>query len=167
MQPGDHVVLSFAYCGHCHRCQDDRVAYCQHAPRLNFGGVSVDGSALLTDENGSGIAAQFLGQSSFATHVLVNESSVVRIDHDVPLELMGSLGCGMQTGAGTVLNVLQLRPGTSMAILGAGSVGLAALMAARIAGCGTLIAVDINQSRLRLAQELGADVCIHAASTIG
>ncbi|MBB6095407.1 aryl-alcohol dehydrogenase [Povalibacter uvarum] len=164
VRPGDHVVTSFDFCGDCDSCRDCHVAYCQHAPRLNFSGVRRDGTGVVHDEQRSVLSARFLGQSSFASHANVSESSVVRIDRDVPLELMGPLGCGMQTGAGTVLNVLKPRPGSSIAILGAGSVGFAALMAARIAGCETIIAVDINDARLTLARELGATDTFNALS---
>lgn len=164
VHPGDRVVLSFASCGACSHCRDDHVAYCQHAARLNFGGVRLDGASVLNDADGRSVSGFFLGQSSFATHVLANESSVVPIAADVPLELMGPLGCGMQTGAGTIANLLKPRAGNSLAIFGTGSVGLAALMAARIAGCTPIIAVDINDVRLKLAAELGAHVMLNAAS---
>ena len=156
VRPGDAVVLSYAYCGDCEYCQDDRMAYCTRSARLNFSGLRADGSALVRDGHGLPLSARFIGQSAFSTHALVLESNAIRVPVDVPLELMGPLGCGMQTGAGAVLNVLRPRRGDSIAIFGAGSVGLAAVMASRIAGCGTIIALDRNVGRLSLAAELGA-----------
>lgn len=164
VRPGDHVVMSFAFCGGCEPCDDERAAYCLHTTRLNFSGVRRDGTPLMKDARGEALSARFLGQSSFASHALVSESSVVRIDRDVPLALMGPLGCGMQTGAGTVLNVLAARPGRSVAIFGAGSVGLAGVMAARIAGAEVVIAIDIDDARTRLAGELGATHVFNATS---
>jgi aryl-alcohol dehydrogenase len=117
----------------------------------------LDGAALSGDVHGS-----FFAQSSFATHALATASNIVRVPRDAPLELLGPLGCGFQTGAGAVLNSLKVRAGSSIAILGVGAVGLAAVMAARIAGAGPIIAVDINPQRLVLATELGATHTINA-----
>nr|WP_298719470.1 NAD(P)-dependent alcohol dehydrogenase [uncultured Steroidobacter sp.] len=162
LRPGDAVVLSYAYCGDCEYCQEDRMAYCTRNARLNFGGVRADGSALARDKEGQPLSARFIGQSAFSTHALVLESNAVRVPTDVPLELMGPLGCSMQTGAGAVINVLKPRRGDTIAIFGAGSVGLSAIMAARIAGCTTIIAIDRNAGRLGIAAELGATVTINA-----
>ena len=98
----------------------------------------------------------FFNQSSFATHALASESNTVKVPEDVPLELLGPLGCGIQTGAGAVMNALNPRPGTSIAIFGCGSVGLAAVMGAKVAGCAVIIAIEPNLVRLELARELGA-----------
>ncbi len=88
----------------------------------------------------------------------------MKIDKSVPLDLMGPLGCGISTGAGTVINALHPPAGSSIAVFGAGSVGMAAIMAARVVGCTTIIAVDLNQSRLKLALELGATHTINAST---
>ncbi|WP_280141854.1 NAD(P)-dependent alcohol dehydrogenase [Mesorhizobium sp. YR577] len=98
----------------------------------------------------------FLGQSSFAQFAIANERNVVKVPKDVPLELLGPLGCGIQTGAGSVLNALKVNAGSSFVAFGAGAVGLAAVMAAKVGGATTIIAVDVNASRLELAKELGA-----------
>ncbi|WP_460758198.1 NAD(P)-dependent alcohol dehydrogenase [Lysobacter fragariae] len=157
VQAGDAVVLTFASCGSCPNCQRARYTYCQSAATLNRSGVrAVDGSHMHRTRNGETVSGAFFGQSSFASHALAPERSVVRIPSDVPVELMGPLGCGIQTGAGAVINVLKPKPGSSIAIFGVGAVGMAALMAARALGCGTIIAVDINPARLKLAEELGA-----------
>jgi aryl-alcohol dehydrogenase len=105
------------------------------------------------------------GQSSFAEYVVVNERCAVKIPDDVPLEITGPLGCGIQTGAGAVLNRLKPRPGSSIAVFGCGSVGLSAVMAAKIAGCGMVIGVDRVASKLDAAVELGATHVINTAET--
>jgi len=153
--PGDHVVLAAAYCGHCTRCRRGEMAYCENLMAADFGGRRLDGSTSLSDGT-TPISSHFFGQSSFATYANVVEESVVKIPKDAPLEHMGPLGCGFNTGAGTVLNELQPEIGSSLAVFGAGAVGLAALMAARVRDCSTIIAVDVHDSRLDLAKELGA-----------
>ncbi|WP_028078962.1 NAD(P)-dependent alcohol dehydrogenase [Solimonas soli] len=163
VQPGDAVVLTFAACGHCPACRQSRPPYCEHGQTLNFSGHRDDGSAYATS-TGAPVTGRFFGQSSFATHTLAHRSCVVRVPHDVPLALMGAFGCSLQTGAGAVLRVLEPSAGESIAIFGVGAVGMAAVMAARIAGCTTIIAVDRHRERLRLAMELGATCCIDAAS---
>lgn len=156
VRPGDHVVLSAAYCTHCKECKAGRMAYCENLFAQDFGGHRTDGSTSLTDAQGTAISSHFFGQSSFGTYANVVESSVIPVPDDVPLEVLAPLGCGMQTGAGSVLNELRPPAGSSFAVTGAGAVGLAAVMAARVAGCTTIIAVDLHDSRLELAEELGA-----------
>jgi aryl-alcohol dehydrogenase len=114
--------------------------------------------------NGSPVSGAFFQQSSFATHALATEGNVVKLPDGLPFEVAASFACGVNTGAGAVLNALRPEPGSAFAVFGAGAVGLAGLMAARIAGCTTLIAVDLHESRLALARELGATVCINAAA---
>lgn len=152
---GDHVVLGFTSCGRCAQCAAGHPAYCASFPSLNFGGARADGSTSLTDD-GVRVSSHFFGQSSFATHANVSERSVVRVPATVPLELLGPLGCGVTTGAGTVLNVLKPAPGSSIVIFGAGAVGDSALLAALVAGCSTIIMVDVVPGRLELARSLGA-----------
>lgn len=154
--PGDHVVMTYAYCGLCAPCATGHPAHCQHMGELNFAGGRLDGSSSACDHHDGELHDHFFGQSSFATHAIANELNVVKVRKDVPLELLGPLGCGIQTGAGAVLNALRVRPGSSFAAFGAGAVGLAAIMAARVAGATTIIAVDVNPARLQLALELGA-----------
>lgn len=153
---GDHVVMTYLSCGHCEPCSTGEATYCTHTFPLNFGGSRLDGSGSTQDSHGHAIHDHFFGQSSFATYSIANRRNIVKVDKDLPLELLGPLGCGVQTGAGAVLNVLQPKAGTSFAVFGAGAVGLSALMAARIAGATTLIAVDITPGRLELAKSLGA-----------
>jgi aryl-alcohol dehydrogenase len=157
VKPGDHVVMSFVSCGICKSCILGRPAYCAQLYGANFsGGRLSDESSALTDANGQRLSGHFFGQSSWATHSLAFESSVVKVDPSAPLELLGPMGCGIQTGAACVLSTFNPEAGTSIAIFGTGSVGLAALMAARSVGCTTIIAVDIKPQRLELAKTLGA-----------
>lgn len=153
---GDAVVLSFDSCGHCPSCDDHEPAYCHSWFPLNFGGRRGDGSTALTDADGKIVHSHIFGQSSFASHAIVHARNTVKVSNDVPLELLGPLGCGIQTGAGSVLNFLKPRLGSSLAVIGTGAVGLSAIMAAKIAGCTKIIALDINMDRVALALELGA-----------
>ena len=161
VRPGDHVVLAFNSCGHCASCDDHAPAYCvEFAPR-NFMGSRPDGTSPLSGEGGL-IHANIFGQSSFATHAIARDRNTVKVSSDAPLERLGPLGCGIMTGAGAVMNALRVRARSSIAILGTGAVGLSAIMAAKVIGAATIIAVDINESRLDLARELGATHTIHA-----
>lgn len=162
--PGDHIVMSFVSCGTCENCLQGHPGYCPDLYGRNFSGGRPDGSSPCRDAQGHQVSACFFGQSSFADYALANERNVVKIPKDVPIELMGPLGCGIQTGAGAVMNALEPRAGSNIAIFGAGSVGLAAVMAAKIVGCATIIAIDLNAERLTLAEELGATHAIHAGS---
>lgn len=153
---GDRVALTFGSCGHCARCHSGDVAYCENGHQLQFSGKRADGSTTLRDAAGLAVHGSFFQQSSFATHAIASERNVVKVPDALPLELAAPLGCGVQTGAGAVLNTLAARPGTSIAIFGSGSLGLSAVMAARLVGCATIIAVDVREDRLELARELGA-----------
>ena len=152
--PGDKVAFSFGSCGKCDRCLDGRPTLCESFVTINFGGVQPDGTSRLS-QNGKAISTMF-AQSSFAEYAVVNERGAVKVPDGIPLEITGPLGCGIQTGAGAVLNRLRPRPGDSIAVFGCGSVGLSAVMAAKIANCGKIIAVDRLRSRLEKALELGA-----------
>jgi len=152
---GDHVVMTFNSCGVCPSCQDHATTYCHEFFPRNFFATRSDGSSALSKE-GEKINGNFFGQSSFASHALCHEANVVKVSHDVPLELLGPLACGIQTGAGAVMNALKVAPGKSFAVFGAGSVGLSAVMAAKVVGATTIVAVDMNEQRLALARELGA-----------
>jgi aryl-alcohol dehydrogenase len=159
--PGDHVVLAAAYCGHCRMCRKGQMAYCENLFASDFAGRRHDGSTSLSHE-GETISSHFFGQSSFATYANVVEESVVRVDKDIPLEHLGPLGCGFNTGAGTVLNELKPEIGSSLVVFGTGAVGSAAVMAAKVADCAIVVAIDIHQSRLALARELGATHTINS-----
>ena len=156
LSPGDSVVLSFGHCGNCAQCASGLPGYCASFFGLNFGGSDLDGSTALEDADGNALHDHFFAQSSFATYALARESNAVRVPAGAPLELLGPLGCGIQTGAGAVINSLKVRPGTSFVGFGAGAVGLSAVMAAKVAGATTIVAVDVVPERLELAKELGA-----------
>ncbi|WP_227698281.1 NAD(P)-dependent alcohol dehydrogenase [Pseudomonas chlororaphis] len=154
--PGDHVVLTFLSCGQCRACLEGAPASCEQFNPLNFSGQRSDGSHALCDHSGTALNDRFFGQSSFAAYAMANERNVVKVRQDVPLELLGPLGCGIQTGAGAVLNALKVGAGASFAAFGGGAVGLSAILAARAAGATTIFAIDVLPSRLELARELGA-----------
>lgn len=165
VKPGDHVVLSFSSCGHCTACDNGHPAYCDHLIHLNFAGVRTDGTSGLADANGTPVRGRFFGQSSLATYSLANERNVVKVPDDLPLAMLAPLGCGFQTGAAAVLNALKVPPEASIAIFGVGAVGLAAIMASKIVHAKTVIALDVNDERLNLAQELGAHHAINVSRT--
>ncbi|MEU6573466.1 NAD(P)-dependent alcohol dehydrogenase [Streptomyces sp. NPDC046805] len=154
--PGDHVVLTFNSCGSCGNCRSAKPTYCHNGSALNVIGTRADGSTAYTRDTGAPLSGHFFSQSSFATYSVASERNVVKVSHHVPLDLVGPLGCGIQTGAGAVLNTLCARPGQSLAVFGAGSVGLSSIMAARLSGCGVIVAVDLMPERRELALELGA-----------
>lgn len=160
---GDHVILSAAYCTYCERCRSGDVAYCENLFAEDFGGRrTIDGTTSLRTLQGDQISSHFFGQSSLATYANVHESTLVPIPKDVPLESVGFMGRGMQTGAGSILNELRPPAGSSVAISGAGALGLAAVMAARLVGATTIVAIDLHDSRLNCARELGATHVINA-----
>jgi len=161
--PGDHVVMTFNYCGSCPSCLEGGVTYCYGAHPLNFGGTRSDGSSPIS-RGGETIYGNFFGQSSFANFAICNERNAVKVRKNLPLELLGPLGCGIQTGAGAVINALRVGAGRSIAVFGTGAVGLSAVMAARLVGASTIIAVDLVQPRLALGLELGATHAVNAGA---
>lgn len=156
VEPGDHVVMSFDYDGTCDSCQDSHPAFCEEFFAHNFGGARPSSGTSPISYEGEEISGRFFGQSSFATHAIATERNVVPVSGDVPLEMLGPLGCGIQTGAGGVINSLDPQAGSSIAIFGAGSVGLSAVMASEIKSCTDIISVDLLPDRLEKAEELGA-----------
>lgn len=162
VKPGDHVALSWCCCGSCPSCTAGNDPYCECFLPLNFGGSRPDGSTTLK-KGDQVIHGNFFGQSSFAEVVLADEHNVVKVPSDIPLEILGPLGCGIQTGAGAVMNSLRPKPGSSIAVFGVGPVGMSAVMAAVVCGCTTIIAVDIHNDRLEKAREFGATHTVNAA----
>ncbi|WP_432149629.1 NAD(P)-dependent alcohol dehydrogenase [Streptomyces sp. bgisy029] len=159
---GDHVVLSFDSCGHCHSCLGGAPAYCDRFATLNLFGGRPEHAARFTDATGSALAPRWFGQSSFAAYAMVPARNAVRVDPSLPLAMLGPLGCGFLTGAGAVLNSFGAGPGDTVVVLGAGAVGLAAVMAATAAGA-VAVAVDRHPERLSLAEKLAA-VPVHSDS---
>lgn len=162
IQVGDHVVLSYGYCSQCSSCHSGHEAYCKEFYPRNFGGSDMDGNNAIQDADGKPLNDHFFSQSSFATYALSLESNAIKVSKEAPIELLGPLGCGIQTGAGAVINSLKVKPGTSFVTFGAGAVGLSAVLAAQVAGATTIIAVDVVPSRLELAKELGATHVINS-----
>ncbi|MEY2425614.1 MAG: aryl-alcohol dehydrogenase [Actinomycetota bacterium] len=163
VQSGDHVVLSFTSCHHCPACALNRRAYCFNFQLHNMSGGRVDGTSVFTDANGERVGSHFFGQSSFSELTVVAEDSVVKVDPSLDLAKVGPLGCGIQTGAGTILNTLRVEPGATVVIAGAGALGLSAVMAAQVAEAGAVIAIDRYANRLDLAKRFGATEVISAA----
>jgi aryl-alcohol dehydrogenase len=153
--PGDKVALSFDSCGHCGQCKTGAPAYCHEFMAHNFGGARPDGSSAL-HADGQPLGSAFFGQSSFATHALAHERNVVKVGEDAPLAILGPLGCGVQTGAGAVLNSLNCPPGSSLLVLGGGSVGLSAVLAGMVRELNEIIVVEPHTGRRDLALALGA-----------
>ena len=158
---GDHVIISFPWCGRCPNCRRQMPSHCLDAAKTS--GTRPDGSMLLAKAD-EPIYGAFFQQSSFATHAIANARFVVKIRRDAPLERLGPFACSIQTGTGAVLNAMQPRPGDSFAVFGVGGVGLSALMAAKLSGCDPIVAVDIHDHRLALARELGATHTINHSS---
>jgi aryl-alcohol dehydrogenase len=159
--PGDHVVMSYPWCGDCVNCRQERTNHCLHGRGLKMGGTRADGSTVLA-KNGAPVYSAFFQQSSFGTFALTQARWAVKVRKDAPLEMLGPLACSGQTGA--VLNVMKPRPGDGIAIFGVGAVGLSALLAAKIAGCDPIVAVDVHAHRLALAKQFGATHAIDATS---
>lgn len=154
--PGDHVLLSYSSCGACRNCLRGDLSNCADwAQRNLLGGRRADGTSTIR-WRGREISGSFFGQSAFSRHALVHVSCAVPVSPEAPLELLAPLGCGIQTGVGTVLNVLRPEPQDSIVVFGAGAVGLSAVMGAMVAGVKRIAVVDRVESRLRLAAELGA-----------
>jgi aryl-alcohol dehydrogenase len=160
---GDHVVLSFLSCGDCPRCRHAEPCYCHQFIPLNFGGARGDGSSCLSHK-GERVSGHFFGQSSFATYAIARTRNVVKVDPAAPLELLGPLGCGFQTGAGSVMRALAARAGSSIVICGGGAVGLAAVMGAVVQGCAKIVLVEPHAARRALAMELGATHAVDPAA---
>jgi aryl-alcohol dehydrogenase len=161
---GDKVGMSFGFCGTCRNCRSGHQHACENFNAINFGGVMADGTTRLS-KDGKPIAS-FFGQSSFAQYAVVNAESAVKLPYDdIDLKLIAPLGCGIQTGAGAVLNRLRPEFGSSIAVFGCGTVGMSAIMAARIAGCQKIIAVGGNANSLKLAMELGATHTVNRKET--
>lgn len=160
IEVGDHVVLSFRSCRSCGPCEAGDVGYCEQSLLLNYMGMRPDGSTTLSRPTASGesqtVFGSFFGQSSLARHALAYADNCVVVDKSLDLTRLAPFGCGFQTGAGAVLNIIDPGPADSLVVFGAGAVGLAAVAAARGRGVETVIAVDPVASRREVAQSYGA-----------
>jgi aryl-alcohol dehydrogenase len=164
LAPGDHVVLTFDTCGDCRSCGAGHPAYCELFAPLNYFGTRLDGTTTMVQGERE-VHGSWFGQSSWGTHAVASARNAVRVDKDAPVHLLGPLGCGLLTGAGTVMNVLRPQPGQSIGFWGIGTVGLAGVMAAKAAGCANIVAVDLSDDRLALARELGATHTFNPSTT--
>lgn len=158
---GDQVVMAYKYCGTCQNCRAGHPSACNHWTKLNYGGSRSDGSRTFYKQDGTPVASYF-SQSSFSTYTITNEVNLIKVDPKADLRLIGPFGCGLLTGFGTVANGLKPGITSSIAIFGTGAVGLGALMTAKIEGCSQIIAIDIHDSRLEMAKELGATHTINS-----
>ncbi len=161
VKPGERVIMSYAFCGACPCCENDKPYLCENTFELSFSGLRADGSSAIRLA-GKPISGSFFQQSSFASHAITLERTVVPIRSDLPPEMLAAIPCGVQTGAGAMLNTFGVREGESLIIFGAGTVGLSAVMAARMINASTIICVDKLRNRLELAADLGATHVLNA-----
>ena len=154
LKVGDHVALTFGSCGRCRPCLRGDLYACEEMVSVNFKGLRKDGSFRIF-QNGMPVSS-FFSQSSFADYAVVDQSSAVKIADDVDFAVAAPVGCGIQTGAGIVLNQFKATSDDAVAVFGCGTVGMSALMGAKLCNCRTIIAVGGNEKSLALAKELGA-----------
>jgi S-(hydroxymethyl)glutathione dehydrogenase/alcohol dehydrogenase len=159
-QPGDHVVMMVSFsCGKCRFCAEGHPTQClENLPIMSMATLPGGHTRL---RKGDQTLHHLFGLSSFAEYAVVHERSCVKVRNDAPLDVACLLGCGVSTGLGAAINTTGLRPGDSIAVFGCGGVGLSAIMGAKLAGAGTIIAVDALSSKLKMAKKLGADVTIN------
>jgi S-(hydroxymethyl)glutathione dehydrogenase/alcohol dehydrogenase len=161
---GDHVVVAlFSGCGRCRYCVEQLEVLCDspdRAPRLF--GSRPDGST--TVHGGGDDFHPYTGVGALAEYTVVPHEQAIRIDPDVPLDILALAGCGVMTGLGAVFNAAAVRPGSSVAVIGCGGVGLSVIQGARIAGARQIIALDLNEGRLGVAREVGATQTVDTSS---
>lgn len=163
VKPGDKVLLSFNSCGHCPRCHSHDPAYCFEFFPLNMLCLRSDGTSRLS-KDGTAVADNFFGQSSFAGLAIANERNVVKLADDADLATLAPLGCGVQTGAGAVLRSLKAKAGEALLVIGGGAVGLSAVLGGTLAGCNPIIVLEPQAARRAMALELGATHVIDPAN---
>ncbi|MBZ6287367.1 NAD(P)-dependent alcohol dehydrogenase [Streptomyces olivaceus] len=156
VEPGDTVALGAAACGTCPHCRTGAYPYCDNHVAMNFTGTRLDGGTGLRGRSGEIMHGHFMRQSSWAGLALAHTSNTVKVPSDVDRTVLGPFGCGIQTGAGAVWNTLAVEPGSTVAVFGLGAVGQAAIMAAKVSGATTIIAIGNRQPKLDLALKLGA-----------
>lgn len=162
VKPGDHVILTFASCGRCVRCASGSPTYCEGFRALNLGGIAGAEESMHTQDGGK-VRGGFFGQSSFATYAITTEPNTIVVPDELDLTMAAPLGCGVQTGSGAMMNVLRPGPGSAVLVVGLGCVGLAGVMAAKVAGAGHIVAVDPIASRREVAENLGATLALDPA----
>jgi S-(hydroxymethyl)glutathione dehydrogenase/alcohol dehydrogenase len=160
VRPGDHVITCLStFCGHCEYCLSGQPFRCANRAALGRG---TDQKPRLSWE-GQSVAAHG-GLGGFAEQMLVHENSIVKVREDMPLDRAALIGCGVTTGMGAVFNTAKVEPGSSVAVYGAGGIGLSAIQAARIAGARQIVAIDVFENKLATAREFGATHVIDASS---
>jgi len=162
LAPGDHVIMANPSCGVCEDCRAGFETYCANAPSLKHMGYRADGRSVAFAHGEETVYGSFFQQSSFAALTLAMARNTIRVPKDAPLDILAAFPCGVNTGAGAVLNVLEPRPGDSYVAFGTGTVGFAGLLAAKLCGCDPIVAVDLHEERLALARELGATATVNA-----
>jgi aryl-alcohol dehydrogenase len=162
LAPGDHVIMANPSCGACPDCLSGFETYCTNASKLKQSGFRADGTSVSFSRGGERVYGSFFQQSSFASHTLATARNTIRVPPDAPLDILAAFPCGVNTGAGAVLNVLKPAAGDSYVAFGTGTVGFAGLLAAKLAGCDPIIAVDLFDDRLALARTLGATHTVNA-----
>lgn len=160
-RPGDHVVMVFVpSCGHCVPCAEGRPALCEPGNAANGRGELIGGGRRLSLK--AEVVQHHVGVSAFATHAVLSENSLIKIDDSVPFEIAALFGCAVLTGVGAVVNSAAVRPGQSVAVVGLGGVGLSALLGAVAAGAYPIVAIDLSPEKLAFAKDLGATHCFDA-----
>jgi len=162
LQPGDHVVMMVAFsCGKCRHCIEGKPTMCvENLPIQSMATLPGGGIRL---HKGKQALNHMFGLASYAEYAVVHERSCVKVREDAPLDVLCLLGCGTSTGIGAAINSTGMKAGESIAIFGCGGVGLSAVMGAKLAGAGKIIAVDTLDKKLKMAQNLGADYLINAS----
>ena len=161
MSVGDHVILVFVpTCGHCMPCMEGRPALCEPGFKANGAGTLLSGATRLK-RNGRPVY-HHVGVSAFAEYAVVARESIVRIDKSLPFEEAALFGCAVITGAGAVINTAKVPPGSTVAVVGLGGVGLMSLLAAKLSGVRATIAIDMLDDKLKLAKQLGATHTVNA-----
>lgn len=162
-KPGDRVTFSFRSCGECRQCQAAHPAHCDSFFPMNFAGTRTDGSRTIL-HNDDPVLGSFFGQSTFADRALVYERNTIHLPDNMPFEMAAPLGCGIQTGTGAIINAMRCTEGSSLLVIGGGSVGLSAVMAGAIQNCSTVIVIEPHEERRRLALEIGATHALDPAA---
>lgn len=162
VRPGDRVIMANPSCGECADCRAGFETYCGNSLKLKQSGIRMDGSVAFR-RGDAPVHGSFFQQSSFASHALATERNTIRVPDDAPLDVLAAFPCGVNTGAGALMNVLRPAAGDSLVVFGVGTVGFAGLIAGRLMGCDPVVAVDLFEPRLALARELGATHTVNAA----
>ena len=163
LKVGDHVVAVFVpSCGLCQPCRSGRRALCEPGAASNAAGTLISGARRLHSAGGE-ILNHHLGVSGFAQYAVVSRNSLVHVDRSLSFSQAAVFGCAVITGVGAVVNTANIEPEATVAVIGLGGVGLAALLGAKACAASTLIAVDLSEAKLSLARDLGADLVFQAS----